>query len=264
MMFDFAYFREQTCIVACPYGRLQTVLLDNQSLIVGYDAARGEPRAKPKKKLPVIGEARGDCVDCGACVATCPTGIDIRQGLQMECIGCAQCIDACDAVMDKLERPRHLIGYTSQDVLAGKPKRVLRARTLVYPALLVVVSGLLVWGVGSRESTKLWIDRIQGQAFVELPDGGISSQVRIKLENESDQTRIYSLSLHGSSDTKLRAGALTFEVKPHKSIEMPLFVDAPRTTYIRGKRQVTIRVADDRGFARLLEVTLLGPEGDAR
>ncbi len=264
MMFDFAYFREQTCIVACPYGRLQTVLLDKQSLIVGYDAKRGEPRGQPKKKLPVIGETRGDCVDCNACVATCPTGIDIRDGLQMECIGCAQCIDACDTVMDKLKKPRHLIGYTSQDILAGKPKKLLRVRTIAYPALLVIVAGLLVWGVQSRESTKVWVDRIHGQAFVELPDGGISSQIRLKLENESDDVRHYSISLYQATDTKLRAGALVFEVKGRKSIEVPLFVDAPRATFVGGKRRATLRVADDRGFARLLEVTLLGPEGGAQ
>ncbi len=264
MMFDFAYFREQTCIVACPYGRLQTVLLDKQSLIVGYDAKRGEPRGKPKKKLPVVGEQRGDCVDCGACVAVCPTGIDIRQGLQMECIGCAQCIDACDTVMDKLEKPRHLIGYTSQDILAGKPKKLARPRTIVYPMLLAFVSAMLVWSVSTRESAKVWIDRIQGPTFVELPDGMIASQVRLKLENESDETRHYSISLHGATDAKLRAGALVFDVKGRKSMEIPLFVDAPRETYVGGKRKVTLRVADDRGFARVLEVTLLGPEGGAR
>jgi cytochrome c oxidase accessory protein FixG len=264
MMFDFTYFREQTCIVACPYGRLQTVLLDKQSLIVGYDEKRGEPRGKPKKKLPVIGEQRGDCVDCGACVAVCPTGIDIRNGLQMECIGCAQCIDACDAVMDKLERPRNLVGYTSQDMLAGKPKRLLRPRTIAYPLLLVLAASLLVWGVGSRESAKVWIDRIQGPAFVELPDGAISSQVRLKLENESDETRNYSVTLHDASDAKLRAGALVFSVKSRRSMEIPLYVDAPRASFVHGKRRVTLRVADDRGFARMLEVTLLGPEGGPR
>lgn len=264
MMFDFTYFREQTCIVACPYGRLQTVLLDKQSLIVGYDAKRGEPRSQPKKKLPVLNETRGDCVDCGACVAVCPTGIDIRDGLQMECIGCAQCIDACDTVMDKLQKPRHLIGYTSQDILAGKPKKLLRVRTIAYPALLVIVAGLLVWGVGSRESTKVWVDRIHGQAFVELPDGQVSSQVRLKLENESDDVRHYTVSLYKATDTKLRAGALVFEVKGRKSTEIPLFVDAPRSTFVGGKRSVTLRVSDDRGFARLLDVTLLGPEGGAQ
>jgi cytochrome c oxidase accessory protein FixG len=260
MLFDFAYFREQTCIVACPYGRLQTVLLDRQSLIVGYDVKRGEPRSQPKKHLPVIGE-RGDCVDCGACVAVCPTGIDIRDGLQMECIGCAQCIDACDTVMDKLHKPRHLIGYTSKDQLAGKPRQVLRVRTLIYPILLAVVTTLLVINVGGRDATKIWVDRVSGPSFVELPDGTISSAARIKLENDSDEDRTYNLGLSRAPDAKLRAGQLTWKVRSRHSVEIPLYVDVARSSFVHGERKVEIRIGADDGFARVVEVTLLGPEG---
>ena len=260
MLFDFAYFREQTCIVACPYGRLQTVLLDRQSLIVGYDKKRGEPRAQPKKHLQVIGE-RGDCVDCGACVAVCPTGIDIREGLQMECIGCAQCIDACDTVMDKLERPRHLIGYTSKDQLAGKPRKVLRVRTLIYPILLAVVTTLLVINVGGRDATKIWVDRVSGPSFVELPDGTISAAVRLKVENASDEDRSYNVGLSHAPDAKLRAAQLTWKVRSRHSIEIPLYVDVARSSFVHGERRIEIRIGDNEGFARVVEVTLLGPEG---
>jgi cytochrome c oxidase accessory protein FixG len=260
MLFDFAYFREQTCIVACPYGRLQTVLLDPQSLIIGYDAKRGEPRTQPKKKLAVIGE-RGDCVDCGACVAVCPTGIDIREGLQMECIGCAQCIDACDTVMDKLGKPRHLIGYTSKDQLAGKPRKVLRVRTLIYPVLLAIVATLLVVNVSGRDATKIWVDRVSGPSFVELPDGTISAAARIKLENDSDEDRTYNVGLSRAPDAKLRAPQLTWKVRSRHSIEIPLYVDVARSSFVHGERRVEIRIGDNEGFARVVEVTLLGPEG---
>jgi len=145
MFGDFAWFREQTCIVACPYGRLQSVLLDRQSLIVGYDAKRGEPRGK-KRSLPVV----GDCVDCNACVSTCPTGVDIRQGWQMECINCAQCVDACDAIMTKLSRPVGLIRYTTPDELDGKPRKVWRARTILYPVLLAIAIVALGWAGNDR------------------------------------------------------------------------------------------------------------------
>lgn len=262
MVFDFGYFREQTCIVACPYGRLQAVLIDNQSLIVGYDAKRGEPRAQHKKNLPVI-EGRGDCVDCNACVATCPTGIDIRNGLQMECIGCAQCIDACDTVMDKLKLPRNLIGHTSRDMLDGKGKRVLRARTLIYPAMLVLVAGLFVWGVTTRGTTKVWIDRIEGATFVELPDGTISSQLRLKIENESTQPARYTASLPGAVHATLR-GQLVVDVRARRSFEISLFVDSPRTAFVRGRRTVTLELRDEHGEATTLEATLFGPEGAAR
>src|SRR3569623_2140312 len=261
VLFDFGWFREQMCIVACPYGRLQSVLLDRQSLIIGYDTQRGEPRTQPKKKrLPVV-EA-GDCVDCAACVAVCPTGIDIRDGLQMECIGCAQCIDACDTVMTKVGRDRGLIRYTSQDALAGKPVRKLRARTIAYPLLFVLAGGLLVWDVRSRTGNELALERAAGPSFVELPDGNISAQVRLRIENEGAAPRRYMLAL-ASDDASLRSQAL-YDVKPHKSLEVPLFVDVPRAAFVHGKRQVYLRIHDSTGAERVMTVPLLGPEGDAR
>jgi cytochrome c oxidase accessory protein FixG len=260
MLCDFGWFREQLCTIACPYGRLQSVLLDRQSLIVGYDSTRGEPRTKPKKKLPVVG---GDCVDCSACVSVCPTGIDIRDGLQMECIGCAQCIDACDNVMDKLGRKSGLIRYTSQDELAGKPNRLLRLRTIVYPALLVIAAGALIWAIHSRESTEVAVERVQGASFVELPEGKISSQARIKLENTSDQERRYHFLLVESPGASLRSEPM-WTVKAHKSLEVSLFIDVPRESFVAGKRRVYLRIHDSSGYERVVTLTLLGPAGDSQ
>lgn len=266
MLVNFGWFREQTCIVACPYGRLQSVLLDRQSLIVGYDAVRGEPRGKPRKHLPVVpvGGDRGDCVDCGACVAACPTGIDIRDGLQMECVGCAQCVDACDAVMDKLRRPRHLIGYTSQDQLAGKPRRLLRPRMIAYPALLAVVGSLLVWSVAARTTTEVMAIRGDGPSFLLLPGGRIASQVRLKVENETDDARRYVVSLADAPDAELRSALAVWELAPHRAREIPLLVEAERGSFVRGQRRVHLRVFDDQGFARIVPITLLGPDGGSR
>ena len=120
MLFDFMFFREQLCLIACPYGRFQSVMLDQQSMIVAYDHVRGEPRKKGKHKET---DNVGDCVDCNQCVVVCPTGIDIRNGLQMECINCTQCIDACDEVMDRVGSPQGLIRYSSQDSIAGRAKK---------------------------------------------------------------------------------------------------------------------------------------------
>ncbi|MEM6366175.1 MAG: cytochrome c oxidase accessory protein CcoG, partial [Planctomycetota bacterium] len=147
MIFDFMFFREQLCLIACPYGRFQSVMLDEQSMIVAYDTGRGEPRKKGKH-LPT--DNVGDCVDCNQCVVVCPTGIDIRDGLQMECINCTQCIDACDDVMEKVGSPKGLIRYGSQDGLAGKAKKLLRARTIVYPLILVVLMTGLVFAISTR------------------------------------------------------------------------------------------------------------------
>ena len=253
ILFDFGYFREQTCIVACPYGRLQSVLLDRQSLIVGYDAKRGEPRAH----LKVIGA--GDCVDCAACVTTCPTGIDIRSGLQMECIGCAQCIDACDSVMDKLKRKRGLIRYTSKDELAGVPRKLLRVRTVLYPALIAVAGSMFVWSVARRTGTELWVERITGPSFVELPDGKISAQTRIKIENEADHPRLFTITVV-EPDAGLRSQA-SWELPPKESRQLPLYVDVKRASFVNGERTIHLRVDDDQGFEEILAVTLLGPAG---
>jgi cytochrome c oxidase accessory protein FixG len=263
MLGNFGWFREQTCIVACPYGRLQAVLLDRQSLIVGYDARRGEPRTQAKKhRLPVVGE-RGDCVDCGACVAVCPTGIDIRDGLQMECIGCAQCVDACDTVMVKLQRPAHLIGYTSSDQLAGKPRRLMRPRLLVYPALLAIVGSLLVGSIVGRTTTEVTALRSSGPSFMTLPNGQIASQVRLKIENATDEPRHYVVSLAGAPDAVLRSPLAVWELKAHHARQLPLFVEVAAATFVHGERRVTLRVFDDQGFEELVTVTLLGPAGPA-
>jgi len=232
MLFDYGWFREQMCIVACPYGRLQSVLLDQRSLVIAYDKDRSS-----------------DCIDCRKCVAVCPTGIDIRDGLQMECIGCAQCIDACDPLMEKLKRPKGLIRYTSAD--KGK---LLRGRTVAYPVLLVLALGLLAWRVGERTGTEVWVERIEGPAFVALPDGNISSQARIKIENESDAPRSYTLSVPG-----LRSAA-TWQAKPRASITIPMMVDVPRSAFVHGEKKIELQIRDDSGGMQVVALTLFGPE----
>jgi polyferredoxin len=189
----------------------------------------------------------------------CPTGIDIRDGLQMECIGCAQCIDACDAVMDKLERPRHLIGYTSKDQLAGKPRRLRRPRMIVYPVLLAVVGSLFAWNLATRASSEVAALRGQGPSFVALPDGRVAAQVRLKIENESDVPRHYVISLADAPDAALKSPLAVWEIRARHAQEIPLFVEAKAATFHHGQRRVHLRVFDDQGFERWVAVTLLGP-----
>lgn len=204
MLFDFCYFREQTCLVACPYGRMQSVMLDRQSLIVSYDPVRGEPRGRasarpaPDVALPVVDQATrtGDCVDCGLCVTTCPTGIDIRNGLQMECVQCTQCIDACDAVMTKLGRPRGLIRYTSQAALAGEKPRLFRPRVIAYPLLLAGVITLFIIALSSRQAVDTTILRSRGSTFTLIDDGQlVANNVRVKLINRTSSPLVCELSL---------------------------------------------------------------------
>ena len=203
--------------------------------------------------------APGDCVDCSACVAVCPTGIDIRDGLQMECVGCAQCIDACDAVMDKLHRPHHLIGYTSQDQLAGKPRHLLRPRLIVYPALLALVGSLFAWSLASKAGSEVTALRNDGPSFVQLPDGRIASAVRLKIENETDAPRHYSISLAGTPDAVLKTPLAVWEIPAHRARTIPLFVEVLAASFERGERRVHLRIFDDEGFERIVTTTLLGP-----
>ncbi|HVV82222.1 MAG TPA: cytochrome c oxidase accessory protein CcoG [Kofleriaceae bacterium] len=278
---DFAWFREQMCIIACPYGRLQSVLLDQQSLIVGYDVARGEPRGKAKggkrAKLPVVGEGMartadvtgdvtaggarlGDCVDCNACVATCPTGIDIRKGLQMECIGCAQCVDACDAIMGKLGRAPGLIRYTSKAQLAGQPRRLLRPRTMIYPALLGLAFVLFLTQLRHRTEADVWLLRQEGAPFTELADGTVSTPVRVKIENRSSATRTYTLTVHDVPEAKVVMPRPSYQLAPGKPTVLPIFIESPQGSFRHGERSASIEVSDDHGWHRTLGITVLGPE----
>ena len=251
MFLDFAYFREQVCLVACPYGRLQSVLLDRRSLIVAYDGQRGEPRGK-------LGKAAGDCIDCRACVATCPTGIDIRDGLQMECIHCTQCIDACDAIMDRIGRPRGLVRYASRDDLAGAPRRRLRPRVVLYPALIAAVWGALAWGLAHRPATEVTILRGTGGPFAVLPSGEISNQIRVKIENHGRDERHYRLALD-TPGLRLIAPENPVTVGGGRQATTTVFVIADAADFARGERGVRFHIDDGEGFELTSAYRLLGP-----
>jgi cytochrome c oxidase accessory protein FixG len=263
MLADFGYFREQVCIVACPYGRFQSVLLDRQSLVVGYDYNRGEPRGKLRKNRPADAPPQGDCIDCGACVVTCPTGIDIRDGVQMECIGCTQCIDACDEIMDRIDRPRGLIRYTSQETLATGRTRILRPRVLAYPALLVVVVGFLTFALAGKDAADVTLLRGIGSPFMTLPSGEISNQLRVKIVNRSGEAQDYRIELVDEADLELVAPENPVPLADGVASTATVFVIAPPEGFSGGKREVRIRVTDGAEFDRTFEYQLLGPQSRA-
>lgn len=262
IFFDFTYFREQTCMVACPYGRWQSVLLDRQSLIVAYDARRGEPRGLGKSRTDAAtGLALGDCVDCGACVQTCPTGIDIRDGLQMECIHCTQCADACDAIMTRVGKPTGLIRYSTRDALEGRQRHVLRPRTVLYPAALALFLGGFAWALHEREETEVMILRGIGAPFSEEPDGRIANQLRIKLANKSDRAGAYRLEVAGVPEGTVIAPENPLRVAAGKLAETSVFVLLPREAFVNGERRVVVTVSDGAGFRAETPYRLVGPQG---
>lgn len=257
MMFDFLYFREQMCILACPYGRLQSVLLDRKSLIVGYDVKRGEPRGKLKKSADPA-TPKGDCVDCGWCTAVCPTGIDIRKGLQMECLHCTECIDACDDVMTKVGKPKGLIRYSSQDGLEGGKTGFLRARTVLYPVALAVLITLFVVQLGKMQSATLLPRRVQGTPYSRLDDGRVRSMVAFRLENRAGETRTYQVS---SSNPEVELSAPTFPMTldPGESNDFSIVVIAPFELFERGKAIIPFVFEDGVDFKLEKEHNIPGP-----
>jgi len=272
MLFDFAFFREQTCLVACPYGRFQSVLLDRKSLIVGYDIRRGEPRGKPAKgtvSLPLAGQSqkRGDCVDCGLCVATCPTGIDIRKGLQMECVHCTQCIDACDAVMTKLKRPTGLIRYGTQtDLSAVEPfKSKFRPRILVYPVLVVILISAAVFVLLTQGDASVNVMRSRGATFIERPDGSVSNQARIKLISRVDREHTFTVKARSQDvahpvELTVLSEENPYSLKPGDSHTINALIGAPRSAFINGRLEALVIVENESGqVVAQRRYTLLGP-----
>jgi cytochrome c oxidase accessory protein FixG len=258
MFFDFGWFREQTCILACPYGRFQSVLLDRNSLIVGYDTKRGEPRAKWRKKEE---RTAGDCIDCHLCVSTCPTGIDIREGLQMECIHCTQCIDACDEVMDRIGLDRGLIRYTSQAELESGTRRFFRPRVFIYTAILLVMFGAFTFTLAGKSSADVTVLRGLGAPFSTLQTGEISNQIRIKVANRTDEERSYTIELVDASELGLVAPENPLVVGPGATEMTAAFITAPASAFTAGEAPVTIRVSDGVDFETEFDYRILGPAG---
>jgi cytochrome c oxidase accessory protein FixG len=231
---NFAFFREKLCTTVCPYGRLQGVLLDDDSIVVGYDAARGEPRGKARDAQA------GACVDCKRCVVVCPTGIDIRDGLQLECIACTACIDACDAIMDRLGRPRGLVRYDSLNGLAGKRRRFFRPRLVLYAALLgggAVAAALAVRRHTDFEATLL---RAPGAPYV-IGAGTVTNAFDLHLVNKRSSSETFRVALDAGPEVTAMVAEPDVHLSGMAGAHVPIVLSVPVERF-RADFTVNLRV----------------------
>lgn len=253
LYFNFAWFREQFCIIMCPYGRLGSALIDDNSIVVGYDTVRGEPRGKQ-------GTTTGDCIDCRRCVQVCPTGIDIRQGLQIECISCEACIDACDEIMTKIERPKGLIRHDSLNAFSGKKTRFLRPRVFLYLALMI--AGATAFGLSTQRLKPVVVSalRMQGAPYFKEGDR-IRNNFLIRLANKRSTPHTYTVSVVSPVSALEVAGGnnKTVTLLPAADIQEPLILTLPLDEF-PGQFEVKIQVLGENGkVENERTVPFLGP-----
>ena len=254
----FASFREQACIIVCPYGRWQSVMVNEDTMAVTYDYGRGEPRGKARKGGRTV-DSVGDCVDCRQCVRVCPTGIDIRHGIQMECVNCTACMDACDEVMDRLERPRGLIRYSSLNVIEHGRRRLVTARTLAYLGVLAALLIVAVALFATRADVQAVILREPGQLFAELPDGRLSNFYSIKIINKTFEALPVDVRLESPADGELTYLGQLSALPPQGLLEGRFFVALPTSALAAGRNPVAFALYSGDRLVSRIETSFLAP-----
>lgn len=237
------FLREQVCKYMCPYARFQSAMFDRDTLVVSYDSARGDPRGGRRRGAANKPANLGDCTDCNLCVQVCPTGIDIRKGLQYECIACAACVDACDSVMDRMEYPRGLIRYTTEAALAGQKTRIFRPRTLIYGGLLAALFIGFVASLANRELLHVDVIRDRNALYRELPDGTVQNVYLLKVLNKTQLDRPVRVSVSGLPDAVAHMEPAAAVLAAGALATLVVHVDVPRDAAVPGGHDIVFTVA---------------------
>ena len=260
LYFSFSWFREQFCVILCPYGRLQSALTDDNSVVIGYDKIRGEPRGKGTAEKPA-----GDCINCRRCVQVCPTGIDIRNGLQLECIGCAACVDACDDIMLKLKRPKGLVRHDSYKGLQGGKTKFIRPRTLFYTVILFVWIAAFSVAITRISPLRASVVRMGGASFY-VDNGMIRNQFQLRIINKRNAASTYRIQLVGNVPPSLQIIGVdqTIDLPAMGEDQKTIVLTLPQADY-KERSKFTIKVTDiargDSSETRVMEY--LGPDSQA-
>ncbi len=262
--FVFSWFREQVCVIACPYGRLQSVLLDTKSIVVAYDYKRGEKeagRAKFRKNEDRTSTGKGDCIDCHQCVDVCPTGIDIRNGTQLECVNCTACIDVCDFMMEKVDLPKGLIRFASEDNIAKGEQPKFSIRIKAYSGVLTVLIGVLIAMLFMRNSLEANVLRIPGQLYTTNETNEISNVYTYKLINKtSDRIDHVTIKLLSHQGTIRVVGAQELSVPRQDLSEGTLFIELPFSALSSAKEKIKIGVYSNNELIETTTTNFLGPK----
>lgn len=258
--FIFAWFREQVCIMVCPYGRLQSVLLDRNSIVIAYDYVRGEIRSKFKKSEDREAVGKGDCIDCNQCVEVCPTGIDIRNGTQLECINCTACMDACDTVMDKIKRPRGLIRYDSENNIANKTKKILTTRVIAYLGVLVILTGIFSFLLAGRTEVEATILRTPGQLYQKVDENTYSNVFSYKMVNKTTEDLNLKVKLIKPENGRLETiGGSSIKVSKGELAEGALIIFLDRSQLGGRKTEIRLGVFKEGVMIDEVETNFNGP-----
>jgi len=257
ILFNFGWFREQFCIIACPYGRFQSVVMDEDSLVVAYDTKRGEPRKKDYKDT----DAEGDCINCYRCVQVCPTGVDIRRGTQLECIMCTACIDACDTVMTKINKPTGLIRYDTENGINRKKKRVIRPRLIIYIVLFLTIISALTVAIHRREMVSTYTFRSTNPPYQLIENARVMNQFSITVQNQYFVPIKVAYSIE-DPDVELISPTLDIELNPGEKKTQILFIRLPLSRLSEGKLTLPLlQTVEKEGDSTTStkEVTIIGP-----
>ncbi|MEP2771493.1 MAG: cytochrome c oxidase accessory protein CcoG [Fulvivirga sp.] len=254
----FAFFREQACTTVCPYGRLQGVLLDKKSIAVMYDWLRGEPRGRLKKGE--VQESKGDCIDCKLCVHACPTGIDIRNGTQLECVNCTACIDACDDVMLKINKPKGLIRYASHESIEKGKQKLFTPRVAAYTAVLVILLSILGFSLATRSDIETTILKVPGQLYQKTDDGQISNLYNLQFINKTYEEVKLTLKVENFEEAALsKVGEGEIIVPPNGLAEGIFFIKIPKEKINSAKTNLEIGIYKDGELIETAGTKFLGP-----